>query len=109
VSSGHPKALLLLATLASVLAWGPGSVVLSAESVPVGEKSEKPRISSHLVATMKRANDALRSKNYDLALAELNAADAMPPKSIYDQRIIDEMRAIVTARARVPPNDSQSR
>ena len=103
MSSGHAKAHLLLVTLAAVLAWWPGSIVLSAESVPVSERSDQPRISAHLAATLKRANDALRSKNYDLALAELNAADAMQPKSAYDQRIIDEMRTFVTARARLPP------
>ena len=92
------KAHLLLATLAVVVGASHVEVSSTAEPSPAPKSQPGPKISAHLTAVLKRANDAFRSRNYDLALKELDAADAMQPKSAYDQRIIDELRAYTNAQ-----------
>ncbi len=98
MNSANRKAHLLLATLAVVLGASPVDISSAAEPSPAPPSQPGPRISAHLAAVLKRANDAIRSKNYDLALKELDAADAMQPKSPYDQRIIDELRTYANAQ-----------
>ena len=92
------KAHLLLATLAVVLGAPPVEVSSAAEPSPAPTSQPRPTISAHIAPVLKRVNDAVRSRNYDLALKELDAADAMQPKSPYDQRIIDEFRTYINAQ-----------
>ncbi len=98
MNSANPKARLLLACLA-VVSWAlPTQFSVAAEPPTAATSQPRPQISAHLAAALKRANDAVRIKNYDLALTELDAADAIQPKSQYDQRIIDELRAYAKAQ-----------
>jgi len=90
-------ALAVMSAFALELAVVP-SRAADSDKAAASEGQERPRVSAHIAGTLKRANDALQTKNYDLTLMELDAADAMPNKSAYDQRIIDQMRAFAKAR-----------
>jgi hypothetical protein len=90
---------LLIAASVFTLQWMPQTCLSAdAERPPSADGKERPRISAHLASTLKRANDAFRAKDYELALKELDAADALGNKSEYDQRIIDQLRTAATAR-----------
>ena len=59
------------------------------------DRSAPPRqdkVSPALMPVLKRAQDALKSKQWAAALAELNTAESTPGKTEFDQSIIVLMR-----------------
>jgi hypothetical protein len=98
INTAIVKARQILAAFLLVLGSVPGSLVSAGEPSPPPVSESRPVVSEHLRATLKRANDALNSKNYELVLVEVDAADAMQPKSQFDQYVIDQMRAFAKAQ-----------
>ena len=90
------KACLCLVT--AVIVSGSSQALVSAEASSAPERRSDQVVSVHLRAVLKRANDAFRAGNNDLALKEVDAADAMQPKSPFDQYVIDQIRAATKAR-----------
>ena len=79
---------------ALVVVFVPGPVPLfAAQETTATERFSGPTVSAHLRAVLTRVNVAFRAGNYELALKETDAADAMQPKSSFDQLIIDQLRA----------------
>jgi len=79
------KSKIALATLACVALIG-GAVV------------EAEDVSRALAKPLKAAQDALKAKNYDEALAKLREAQGNPSKTAYDQYVINEFLGPVYAR-----------
>ena len=86
------KVNLPLATLLSLFALAPMTQVLRADPAPVPGSRTGPVVSEHMRPVLKRAQDAVNGRNYELALKELDVADAMQQKSSFDQTVIDRLR-----------------
>jgi tetratricopeptide (TPR) repeat protein len=92
---------ILIAAVAVMTALGAIVVALRAppaDPVPVsppavaaasGANDQQPRISKALRSPLRSAQDALKSRNYQDAIATLEAADRTQDKSPYDQHIIN--------------------
>jgi len=71
------------------------AVVLGFAAVAtVGEvaRADEPTVSRGLAKTLKAANEALQAKKYDEVLAKTREAEAMSPKSAYDEYVIHSMQ-----------------
>lgn len=66
-----------------VLGFGAASVVAAAE---------EPHVTAALAKTLKAANDALQAKNYGEVLNKTREAEAMSPRSDYDNFVIHSMQ-----------------
>ena len=66
-----------------VLGFGAASVVAAAE---------EPHVTPALAKTLKAANDALQAKNYGEVLNKTREAEAMSPRSDYDNFVIHSMQ-----------------
>lgn len=71
--------------------------------MPPTDVPEKPSpvdhaVSKKLAPKLQRAQKAIDRMDYDRALAELKAADAVPGKTAYDQYMIDLLRTLATLR-----------
>src|SRR5688572_30829044 len=60
--------------------------------------SDKPQNSRAVAKPLKAAQDAMNAKRYQDALAQLREVQAIPGKNAYDQYVIDEMQAFISAR-----------
>jgi len=100
MKAANNKSHVLPKTLLVLLGSVPAALLSAAEPPPAPSSQPNPQVVSvHLRAVLTRANEAVNSKNYDLALKELDAADVMQPKSPFDQSVIDRMRAYAKAQA----------
>ena len=104
MNAANRKSRVLPVTLL-VLSGSVPAAFLSAAEPPLAPASQPNSqvVSVHLRAVLTRANQAVNSKNYDLALKELDAADAMQPKTPFDQSIIDRLRAFAKAQSTKTP------
>ena len=58
----------------------------------------KLHVSAALQPALRRANEAIKKKDYGVALEQLEIADAMPNKTPDDQSVIGSMRRFIEAR-----------
>ncbi len=68
------------------------SLVLGFAAVSVAPRAEEPHVTAALAKTLKAANDALQAKNYTEVLNKTREAEAMSPRSDYDNYVIHSMQ-----------------
>ena len=67
-------------------------LILGLVSVGTGSRAEEPHVTAALAKTLKAANDALQAKNYSEVLNKTREAEAMSPRSDYDNYVIHSMQ-----------------
>jgi hypothetical protein len=93
---GHTLRVALALSL--LFALVPALNLNAAEAPPPKSNPYSQTVSALLAPTLKRANEAFRAKNYELVLKELDAAEAMHPKTAFDQTVIDRIRVVTNAQ-----------
>ncbi len=83
----HPKLLVLGAALVASLGLLVATVARSEE------KKEKPTNSAKLAKPLKEANEDLKAKKWNDAIATLKEAEGIAGKNAYDQHLINDMLA----------------
>ena len=83
----------LAAVVASVFVLGAGVSSGFAQA-----QESKPQNSRAVAKPLKAAQDAMNAKKYQDALARLREVQATPGKNAYDQYVVDEMQAFISAR-----------
>jgi hypothetical protein len=68
------------------------AVVLGFAGVQGMSRAEEPHVTAALAKTLKAANDALQAKNYTEVLNKTREAEAMSPRSDYDNYVIHSMQ-----------------
>ena len=68
------------------------AMVLGLTSVSVVSRAEEPHVTAALAKTLKAANDALQAKNFPEVLNKTREAEAMSPRSDYDNYVIHSMQ-----------------
>ena len=67
-------------------------MVLGLVSVATVSRAEEPHVTAALAKTLKAANDALQAKNFPEVLNKTREAEAMSPRSDYDNYVIHSMQ-----------------
>jgi Tfp pilus assembly protein PilF len=67
-------------------------MVLGLASVATVTRAEEPHVTAALAKTLKAANDALQAKNFPEVLNKTREAEAMSPRSDYDNYVIHSMQ-----------------
>ena len=67
-------------------------MVLGLVSVGTVSRAEEPHVTAALAKTLKAANDALQAKNFPEVLNKTREAEAMSPRSDYDNYVIHSMQ-----------------
>lgn len=67
-------------------------MVLGLVSVGMVSRAEEPHVTPALAKTLKAANDALQAKNFPEVLNKTREAEAMSPRSDYDNYVIHSMQ-----------------
>ena len=68
------------------------ALVLGFTAVSVVSRAEEPQVSKGVAKTLKAANDALQAKNWTEVLSKTREAEAMTPRSSYDDYVIHSMQ-----------------
>ena len=67
-------------------------MILGLVSISTGSRAEEPHVTAALAKTLKAANDALQAKNFPEVLNKTREAEAMSPRSDYDNYVIHSMQ-----------------
>jgi hypothetical protein len=100
--------------LKRLVAWGVcatlvvGASLTTVHAADDKDKEKKPNVSAKLAKPLKAALDANNAKKYSEALAKIKEAEAINPKTPYDEYVINELSAYAYGRTNDLPNAEKS-